>query len=101
MYELTKYLGFYPQDEENGCHLDLQEGRYVKYQPNHPFYLSKEKSSLLLQFSGMNFDGKNDPNVTLNDRRELVHDLLNYYKVIFENFEDIQSLSVLEATFHS
>jgi DNA repair protein RecO (recombination protein O) len=101
LYELTKYLGFYPQDEENGCYLDLQEGRYVKYQPNHPFYLSKEKSSLLLQFSGMNFDGKNDPNVTLNDRRELVHDLLNYYKVIFENFEDIQSLSVLEATFHS
>ncbi|OIQ28959.1 MAG: DNA repair protein RecO [Crocinitomix sp. MedPE-SWsnd] len=101
LYQLTKYLGFYPQVDENGIYLDLQEGRYVKYQPNHPFYLTKEKSDLLLEFSGMNFDGKNDPNVTLKDRRELVYDLLNYYKVIFDNFEEIQSLSVLEATFHS
>ncbi|MFT4600631.1 MAG: DNA repair protein RecO (recombination protein O) [Arenicella sp.] len=100
LYELTKYMGFYPQVDEGGCFLDLQEGRYVRHQPNHPFYLSIEKSALLLQFSGMNFDGKDDPNVTLKDRRELVYDLLNYYKVIFENFEDIQSLSVLEATFH-
>jgi len=101
LYQLTKYLGFYPQVDENGIYLDLQEGRYVKYQPNHPFYLSKEKSDLLLEFSGMNFDGRNDPNVTLKDRRELVYDLLNYYKVIFDNFEEIQSVSVLEATFHS
>ena len=58
LYQLTKYLGFYPQVDEFGSYLDLQEGRYVKYEPNHPFYLSKEKSDLLREFSGTNFDGK-------------------------------------------
>ncbi|MEO9533827.1 MAG: DNA repair protein RecO [Crocinitomicaceae bacterium] len=101
LYQLTKYLGFYPQIDEGGLYFDLQEGRYRKYIPNHPFYLSKEKSALLLAFSGTNFDGLQDPKTTLNDRRQLVNDLLNYYKVIFDNFQDIQSLAILEATFHS
>ena len=100
LYELTKYLGFYPQKESGGLFLDLQEGRYVKYQPNHPFYLSEEKSALLLALSGTKFDGKNDPLIHLEARRELVYDLLKYYQVIFENFEEIQSVAVLEATFH-
>lgn len=100
LYQLTKYLGFYPQQEEGGLYLDLQEGKYVRYIPNHPFYLSEEKSALLLQLSGMNFDGKSDPIITLEKRRELVYDLLKYYQVIFDNFEEIQSIAVLEATFH-
>lgn len=100
LYQLTKYLGFYPQHEENGLFLDLQEGRYVKYEPNHPFYLTEEKSALLLALSGTKFDGKNDPKIALETRRELVYDLLKYYQVILENFDEVQSIAILEATFH-
>lgn len=101
LYRLTKFLGFYPQVEENGLYLDLQEGRYMPYAPNHPFYLSEEKSALLLRLSGMKFDGINDPKIALETRRELVYDLLKYYQVIFEHFKEIQSLAVLEATLHN
>lgn len=101
LYQLTKYLGFYPQVDLDGAFFDLQEGRYRKNIPNHPFYLSKEKSALLIAYSGTNFDGLNDPKTTLTERRQLVNDLLNYYKVIFDNFEEIQSLAILEATFHN
>jgi len=101
LYHFTKYLGFYPQVTENPNYLDLQEGKYVPYTPNHPFYLSKEKSALLLAFSGTKFDGNSDPTISLNDRRELLHDLLNYYKVIFENFPEIQSVDVLESVLHN
>ena len=100
LYGLTKYHGFYPQEDKNGLYLDLQEGRYVQYIPNHPFYLSERKSALLLAFSGTNFDGSNDPKIDLKTRRELVHDLLSYYKVLFDNFPEIKSLSILEATLH-
>lgn len=100
LYELTKYHGFYPQVEKGGKYLDLQEGRYVAYLPNHPFYLSQQKSMLLLAFSGTNFDGINDPKIDLATRRELVHDLLNYYKVLFDNFPEIKSLAILETTLH-
>lgn len=100
LYQLSKFHGFYPQLDKDGLYLDLQEGRYVKYLPNHPFYLSEQKSRLLLTFSGMNFDGVNDPKIDLTTRRELVHDLLNYYKVLFDKFPEIKSLSILEATLH-
>ena len=100
LYRLTKYLGFYPNEVEDAIYLDLQECSYTKYEPNHSAYLSKRNSLLLLQFSGMKFDGKHDPEIDLQTRRELVYDLLKYYHVIFENFKPIQSLSVLEATFH-
>lgn len=100
LYRLTKYLGFYPQYEEGGKFLDLQEGRYIKYIPNHPFYLSEQNSALLLQLSGMKFDGVSDPPIPHNVRRQLVYDLLNYYKVIFDNFKEIKSTAILEATFH-
>lgn len=100
LYRLTKYLGFYPNEVEQPVYLDLRECTYTKYQPNHPAYLGQESTRLLLQFSGMNFDGFNDPKIDLNTRRQLVYDLLKYYHIIFDNFKPIQSLSVLEATFH-
>lgn len=100
LYRLTKYLGFYPNEVDDPIYLDLQECSYTRNVPNHGAYLSKRNSLLLLQFSGTNFDGTNDPEIDLNTRRELVYDLLKYYNVIFENFKHIQSLSVLEATFH-
>ena len=100
LYRLTKYLGFYPNEVESPVYLDLRECSYTKYQPSHGAYLSKKNSLLLLQFSGTNFDGINDPKISLFTRRELVYDLLKYYNVVFENFKPIQSLSILEATFH-
>lgn len=100
LYRLTQYLGFYPNEIESPVYLDLKECSYTKYEPNHGAYLSKRNSLLLLQFSGMKFDGSNDPDIDLKTRRELVYDLLKYYHVIFENFKPIQSLAVLEATFH-
>mgnify|MGYP006077909175 FL=1 len=100
LYRLTQYLGFYPHEVESPVYLDLRECSYTKYEPNHGAYLSKRNSLLLLQFSGMKFDGDNDPDIDLKTRRELVYDLLKYYHVVFENFKPIQSLAVLEATFH-
>jgi DNA repair protein RecO (recombination protein O) len=101
LYQLSKYLGFYPQQDKNGLYLDLQEGRYLSHIPNHPFYLSEEKSAMLKAISGSKFDGNNDPVIDLNTRRQLVNDLLSYYRVIIDNFGEIQSVAVLEATFHA
>lgn len=100
LYRLTKYLGFYPNEVDEARYLDLRECCYTKYQPNHGAFLSEEKTKLLLSFSTCDFDGINDPKIDLHTRRELVYDLINYYKVVVDNFKPIQSLSVLEATFH-
>ncbi|UKN00145.1 DNA repair protein RecO [Paracrocinitomix mangrovi] len=98
LYELTKYLGFYPQMDKNGKYFDIQEGKFVAYAPHHPFYLSEEKSNVLLTIAKTPFN--ESPNVKTNIaiRRELMNDLLKYYQVIFDHFEEIKSLAVLEAT---
>lgn len=100
LYELTKYLGFYPQIEDGGLYFDFQEGKFVKYLPNHPFYLNQEKSGILKDISGTKFDGSNESKIPLKERRELIYDLLKYYQVVIDNFEEVQSLAILEATFH-
>lgn len=101
LYRYTKYLGFYPNEVPEARYLDLRECAYTKYQPNHGAYLSEYKSKLLLAFSACNFDGLNDPKIDLHTRRELIYDLLKYYDEVIDNLKPIQSLSVLEATFHA
>lgn len=100
LYELTRYLGFYPTISPSPKYFDFQEGSFLPYLPNHPFYLDEQKSALLLSLSGTKFDTLSEPKIDLETRRQLVYDLLSYYKVIFENFKEIQSLAVLESTFH-
>ena len=39
LFQLTKYLGFYPQFDTEGKYFDIQEGKFRKNIPNHPFYL--------------------------------------------------------------
>ena len=100
LYQLTKYLGFYPQIEPNGIYFDLQEGKFVKYEPNHPFYLNKKDSQLLLQLSKQGFDSESELSLPLETRRKLLSDLLKYYQVIIDNFEEVKSVAVLEASLH-
>ncbi|MCB9223899.1 MAG: DNA repair protein RecO [Crocinitomicaceae bacterium] len=100
LFQLTKYLGFYPQFDIEGKYFDLQEGKFTKNIPNHPFYLDEQKSDILKQVAKMQFDGIEDLQIPLDIRRELIKDLIQYYKVIIDNFQDLKSLSILEATLH-
>ena len=100
LLQYPQYLGFSFHRDTNPQYFDYQEAGFVTHEPNHPYYLNKEKSSLLLRLSGMKFDGINDPKIDLKTRRELIYDLLKVYRVFFDNFKDIQSLSVLEVALH-
>lgn len=100
LYQFTRYLGVYPQEDSNGIYLDLQEGRYVPSPPLHPLYLSREKSSILKTVSGMKFGDAHEFRLSLDIRRELVNDLLRYYRTLFDHFSEIKSVGVLEAVFH-
>ena len=100
LLQYPQYLGFSLFRDPDPQYFDYQEAGFVKHEPSHPYYISKEKSSLLLAFSGMKFDGLDDPKIELNTRRELIYDLLKVYNVFFDNFKEVQSLSVLEAALH-
>lgn len=100
LFELTRYLGFFPEMTENPNYFDLQEGAFTKYQPNHPFFLDEQKTLALITLSKTKFDGISEVKIDLTTRRALINDLLSYYRIIFDHFEEVQSLAVLEATLH-
>jgi DNA repair protein RecO (recombination protein O) len=100
LYRLTRYLGFAPEENEDSIYLDLQECRFTKYRPNHLDYLDQETTGYIKALGPLSFDGENDPKIPLQKRRQLVYDLLKYYHVVIDQFKPIQSLAVLEATFH-
>lgn len=100
LYRLTRYLGFAPEENDDAVYLDLQECSFTKYRPNHNDYFDRETTSYLLALGRANFDGENDPQIPLAKRRQLVYDLLKYYHVVIDQFKPIQSLAILEATFH-
>ena len=95
-----QYLGFSLQPEKDAEYFDYQEAIFVRNKPNHPFHLNQYKTGILKELSGMNFDGNNDPKLDLITRRELVYDLLKVYQVFFDNFREVQSLAILEASLH-
>lgn len=97
---LTKYLGFFPKIADDPRYFDMREGCFVRNIPAHPMYVSESLSKLILDFSKCNLDGTNDPQIDLITRRKLISELINYYRLIYDNFKDLNSLAVLEATFH-
>jgi len=100
LLQLTKYLGFSPKINEDARYFDLREGCFVKNIPAHPLFVSEHLSKLLISFTINKLDDANDPNIDLITRRKLTGELINYYRLMFDNFKELQSLAVIEATFH-
>lgn len=100
LIQLTHYLGFYPKVNEGGVYFDLQEGTFVSYRPAHAMYVSQETSGFILSLLNAKLDGSNQPHIPLQMRRKVLHELINYYRVLFDHFKDLHSLPILEETFH-
>jgi DNA repair protein RecO (recombination protein O) len=100
LIQLTKYLGFYPKVNTTPTYFDLREGIFSATLPAHPMYVSAPLSKLILEFSTCKLDGENDPQIDLETRRKITRELINYYRLMFDNFKDLQSMAVLETVMH-
>lgn len=100
LIQLTNYLGVYPKINSNAIYFDLRESTFIAHPPSHPAYVSAETSKVILDLMQTKLDGSNSPQISLQQRRSALHEMLNYYRVIFDQFKDLHSLAVLETTFH-
>lgn len=101
LIQLTNYLGFFPKINEGGKYFDLSEGTFVRYCPAHPIYVSEETSAVIISFLNSKLDGSDQPHYNLQQRRNALHELLNYYRILFDHFKELKSLAVLEETFRN
>ncbi|MDA3944871.1 MAG: DNA repair protein RecO [Bacteroidetes bacterium] len=98
MIELSRYLGFYPKSStfQPDYYFDLMAGIFKNNMPEHPYYLDKKLSAKLFQLSGTALDTLSNLAWSNADRRGLLQELINYYKLHIPGFQGLKSHEVLK-----
>ena len=99
LINLLKHLGYYPIIEENAQYFDFLNGKLTKNQPSHPNYISGEEMPFLNDLFGQDLTHQSIV-IPTKIRHKILNGLLDYYKVILDDFKNLKSLEVLEAVLH-
>ena len=98
LIKLTRYLGFYPDrylmDEAD--YFDMKNGVFCRYKPDTILYLSSPHTQNFTKLLNANFENAALVKLSKDDRRYLIHKLLDYYALHIENFGIVRSHEVLE-----
>lgn len=97
MLEMTKFLGFYPDDSEVEFNFfDAKEGTFSAFQGTN--CLSEHETFLFKKLIGLKFDS-NQKVFSANERQILLKILLHYYTIHLDGFRKPKSLDVLKEVF--
>ena len=100
MLQLSKYLGFYPEDTEQAQdYFDLLEGQFIASPSLNPL-IEKPIIYDFKRLLGINFDALPQITITKTNRQELLKKLLLYYELHVHGFRQPKSLAVLNAVFN-
>ncbi len=96
---LTKYLGFYPNNNFKDNYFDMIDGSYKNYIPSHNHYLNKEFSEILNKFTTRSLK----ENIILKNETKILflEKIIEYYKIHIDGFGDVRSLHIFNSLFHS
>lgn len=97
LINLTKYLGFYPDDSDtNGLYFNPNEGSFtMQYTPN---CFNEEETLLLRKLFALSL---NDTKQILNNaqRRVALNLMIHYYQTHIASFKQVKSLEILGELF--
>jgi len=99
--QLTEYFGFQPQLEtyQPKSYFNLQDGDFVAFQPNHPFYINQHNTLLFYNVFNVDIQQLNSLIFTNNQRKEVLSALIDYYSLHVNNLSNLKSKDVLEEIF--
>ncbi|HTL82128.1 MAG TPA: DNA repair protein RecO [Bacteroidia bacterium] len=99
LVQLSKYLGFYPQQNTAGDKsvFDLRDGVFRNSIPPHPLYLEVNESRLLEHLMEISYDTMHTLLITGETRSMMVKHLLRYYELHLHSMQEVKSHYVLEA----
>lgn len=97
MMQLSMFLGFYPGRESanNFTIFDMQEGRFCRNLPIHPYYVTGDTAIILRQIRETNFEDSGKLNLNNKSRKSVLETLISYYKIHMPSFGEFKSLEVL------
>tara|TARA_B100001758_G_scaffold227741_1_gene221402 strand:- start:311 stop:1015 length:705 start_codon:yes stop_codon:yes gene_type:complete len=99
LIKLSRFLGFYPEIENKDYKFfDLQHGCYTNTMDSK-YLLSEEELECFNMILGINFDELNSLTFNSMQRKNLLDNIILYYKLHIENFVSVKSLEVLRKLF--
>lgn len=98
MLRLSGYLGFMPEDNfsKNYPFFDLREGMFVAEKELHGYFLQEEQSQLVHELLTTSLLEIHKIKMTRDTRKELLKQLIIFYRLHIENFPDLNSHQILE-----
>jgi DNA repair protein RecO (recombination protein O) len=101
LLRLSKFMGFYPvlPTKENPAYFDLKDGVFCNFPPYHQFFLADKETQLWINLMSSSFTDIHSLQISLQDRRNLLNHILDYYALHIESFGNIKSHYILEEVF--
>ncbi|MEN8122363.1 MAG: DNA repair protein RecO [Bacteroidota bacterium] len=101
LYELSKYLGFYPENNFSGHqkHFNISEGRYSNWSKNVKLVLNEEDSKIFSMLSNKGFHQINEIKLNRAQRQKLLSILLDYYRYHLPEMGKLKSFEILKQIF--
>ncbi|PHN01739.1 DNA repair protein RecO [Flavilitoribacter nigricans] len=101
MLELSTFLGFTPGGDhtEETPYFDLQEGVFVGETGSHPYFLEESLAVYLYQLLESSMESSHGVKIGREERRKLLLNLLDYYRLHLEGFPEINAHLILQEVF--
>ena len=100
LLKLTKYLGFYPDEENINCPVfNLQAGGF-EMSPTSKYYVSGENLTILKQLLGTTFDALPDIKINSKQRQSFLSMILLYFELHLGSFRPPKSLKIFNQVFN-
>lgn len=95
--ELSRFLGFYPQSNDQGnAYFDMMEGQFVATQPIHPYYLEREDSMRLSRLLNCGINDLSSIVMTGAQRNALLDGILTFMRLHAPVLKGLQSHEILK-----
>jgi len=101
LMKLSRFLGYLPTiPAEPQPYFDLVEGIFTKNLPSHSYILQAPHTALFHAILSSTYEDSPQFHMKQEERKYLLTQIINFYKLHTENFGVIHSLQILEEIFH-
>ena len=99
LMKITHYLGFYPDcTNMNYNYFNLEEGLFESSK-NSQYVIEGSSLVLFKMILGIKFDSNKLPFIDKTNKKDILKNILTYFKLHVDGFKDLKSLKVLNQIF--
>lgn len=103
MFQLSKHLGFYPQNNygDGNSYFNLASGLYKPFGADPELQLNEADSILWNRYLSLDMQSIIDSDFNGSQRKNMLNNLVRYFKFHVAGMGEIRSLEVLHTFFHN